>query len=325
MARPIADRASGRIALLGAASPAGVRVKAALADRGVAGNRVELYGHQSDIAVLSEYDGEARLVQAAGELEAASCAALFVCEPGHDHDELVAAAGSGTLVIDLTGSVAGATLAGAPGASPSDRLVGIPHPLTTLLRSLLAPIHAAAGLREVSAFVLRPASDFGEPGLEELREQTVRLLRFESTPTEIFGRQLAFNVVPEHLFPTGEEQAGSRIVHECRSLLAAPELPLYISLALAPVFYGHAIAAHVVTENPGRDAVIAALRAAPGVALADDEDLGTTLDAPEDPGVTVVRLDAAGSSAFSVWALGSEAGAIAAIGAITVAAGAGVL
>jgi aspartate-semialdehyde dehydrogenase len=325
MARPIADRASGRIALLGAASPAGAKVKAALADRGVAGSRVELYGHQSDVAVLSEYDGEARLVQAAGELDAEGCAALFVCEPGHDLDALAAAAATGTLVIDLTASVSGATLAGAPGASPSDRLVAIPHPLTALLGSLLVPIRAAAGLTAVSAFVLRPASDFGEPGLEELREQTVRLLRFESTPTEVFGRQLAFNVLPEHLFPRGEEQAGSRIVHECRVLLGAPELPLSLSLALAPVFYGHAIAAHLATEKPGRDGVIAALRAAPGVVLATDEDLGATLDAPEEPGVTVVRVDAAGPSAFSIWALGSEAGAVAAVRAITVAAGAGVL
>ena len=325
MARPIADRASGRIALLGAASPAGAHVKSALADRGVRGTRVELYGHQSDVAVLSEYDGEARLVQAAGELNAEGCAALFVCEPGHGHDDLVAAAASGTLVIDLTASVPGAVLAGAPGASPSDRLVAIPHPLTTLLGSLLVPIRAAAGLTGVSAFVLRPASDFGEPGLEELREQTVRLLRFESTPTDVFGRQLAFNVVPEHLFPTGEDQAGSRIVHECRSLLGAPELPLSLTLALAPVFYGHAIAVHVATGKPGRDGVIAALRAAPGVVLAADEDLGATLDAPDEPGVTVVRVDSAGPSAFSIWALGSEAGAIAAAGAMTVAAGAGVL
>jgi aspartate-semialdehyde dehydrogenase len=324
MARPIADRASGRIALLGAASPAGAHVKTALADRGVAGARVDLYGHQTDVAVLSEYDGEARLVQSAGDLTADGCAALFVCEPGHDHDALATAAASGALVIDLTGSVPGTVLAGSA-ASPSTRLIAIPHPLTTLLGALLAPVRAAVGLAGVSAFVLRPASDFGEPGLEELREQTVRLLRFESTPTEVFGRQLAFNVIPEHLFPAAEENAGMRVVAECRALLDAPDLPLSLSLALAPVFYGHAIALHAATEKPGRDLVIAALRAAPGVRVASDEDLGTTLDAPEEPGVTVVRVEDAGPSAFAIWALGSEAGAAAAAGAISIAARAGVL
>jgi len=38
---------------------------------------------------------------------------------------------------------------------------------------------------------------------------SVHLLRFEPTPTDVFGRQLAFNVLPEHLFPSGEEAAGA--------------------------------------------------------------------------------------------------------------------
>ena len=70
MARAISDRSTGRIGVLGAASPAGAHLKAALADRGVPGVRVTLYGHQREVAVLSEYDGEARLVQPGDELDA---------------------------------------------------------------------------------------------------------------------------------------------------------------------------------------------------------------------------------------------------------------
>jgi len=325
MARPTADPALRRIAILGAASPAGAYVKAALADRGVAGNRVDLYGHRSDVAVLSEYDGEARLVQAAGELEAADCAAVFVCEPGHDGQDLNAAAGTGTFVIDLTGSIPGSALAGTPGPPAQGRIIAVPHAVTTLLTGLLAPVHAAVGVTRASAFVLRPASDFGEAGLEELREQTVHLLRFESTPTEVFGRQLAFNVLPERLFPLGEDDSGSRIVHECRLLLGAPDWTIALSQALVPTFYGHAVAAHVELARAGRDEAIAALRAAPGVTVATDPDTATTLDAPEEPGLLIARLDTIGPSAISVWALGSEAGATAAARAIAVAVDAGVL
>ena len=325
MARPIAERASGRLAVLGAASPAGSYVKAALADSGVAGARVDLYGHRSDVAVLSEYDGEARLVQAAGELAPEECAAVFVCELGHEGPRLTSAAASGTLVVDLTGSLTGSVLAGATASTPGDRVVSVPHPVTTMLVALLAPIQAALGLTRVSSVILRPASDFGEAGLEELREQTVHLLRFESTPTDVFGRQLAFNVVPEHLFPLGENASGARIVRECRALLAAPELPFTLSQALVPSFFGHALAVHLDGARVERDRAIAAWSTAAGVTVAADPDTGATLDAPEERGLLVARVDAAGPSTLSVWALGSEAGATAAARAIAIAAEAGVL
>jgi aspartate-semialdehyde dehydrogenase len=324
MARAISDRSTGRIGVLGAASPAGFHLKAALADRGVSGARVALYGHQREVAVLSEYDGEARLVQPGDELDAAACAAVFVCEPGHAEANLADAAASGTLVVDMTGSLPGAVLAAAD-PTAAGRVVAVPQPLTTLLLSLLAPLHGALGLTRASLFVLRPASDFGEPGLEELREQTVHLLRFESTPTEVFGRQLAFNVLPEHLFPVAERDARERIVRECRTLLEAPELPIALTLALVPSFFGHAIAAHVDCARPGRDLAMAAWQAAPGVTLSTDADTGATLDAPEGPGLLVSRVGFTPPASLQIWALGSEAGAGAAARAVAVGVAAGVL
>lgn len=284
-----------------------------------------MFGLNREVAVLSEYDGEARLVQSTGELDAARCAAVFVCEVGHDGTALSAAAASGTLVVDLTGSIADAALAGSKGAVNDSRVFAVPHPLTILLDGLLAPLHRAVGVERASAFVLRPASDFGEPGLEELREQTVRLLRFEPTPTEVFGRQLAFNVLPEHLFPSGEESSAARVVYECRALLGAPELPLAVSFALVPLFYGHAIAAHVDLARPGLDGALAAWREASGVSLAVDPDTGATLDAPEGAGILLARVDVIGASTLRVWAVGSEAGAVAAERAIACGVAAGVL
>jgi aspartate-semialdehyde dehydrogenase len=325
MPRPIADPARGRIAVLGAASPAGAHLKAALVDRGIPGGRVVLFGHQREVAVLSEYDGEARLVQAVDELEAASYDAVFVCELGYDEVSLTRAAASGTLVVDMTGSIAGAVLAGATAESADARLLSVPHAVTALLVGLLAPIHRAVGLVRVSAFVLRPASDFGEAGLEELREQTVHLLRFEKTPTEVFGRQLAFNVLPGHLFPSGEEAAAARVVRESRALLGTPELPFTLSQALVPSFFGHAVALHLELAHAGRSEAVAAWRAAPGIEVADDPDVGATLDAPEGSGLLIARVDATAPSALRVWALGSEAGAAAAARAIAAGIDAGVL
>jgi aspartate-semialdehyde dehydrogenase len=311
--------------VLGAASPAGAHLKAALADRGIPGDRVVLFGHQREVAVLSEYDGEARLVQAVDELEAASYDAVFVCEPGYDEASLTQAAASGTVVVDMTGSIPGTVLAGASAESADARLLSVPHPVTALLMGLLSPIQKAIGLARVSAFVLRPASDFGEAGLEELREQTVHLLRFEKTPTEVFGRQLAFNVLPEHLFPLGEEAAAARVVRESRALLGTPELPFALSQALVPSFFGHAVAVHIELAHSGPSEAIAAWRAAPGVEVADDPQTGAALDAPEGSGLLIARVEAIAPSGLRVWALGSEAGATAAARAVAAGIEAGVL
>jgi aspartate-semialdehyde dehydrogenase len=258
-------------------------------------------------------------------LDAAACRVVFVCEVGHDGASLVRAAASGTLVVDMTASLPGAALAGSSTASADARLVVVPHAVTTLLYSLLAPLQLAIGLTRVSAHVLRPASDFGEAGLEELREQTVHLLRFEPMPTAVFGRQLAFNVLPEHLFPLGEEHSSARVVREARELLGTPDLPFAFSQSLVPLFFGHGIAAHVELAGSDRDQALAAWRAAPDVAIAADTDVGATLDAPESAGLLIARADATGESGLRVWVLGSEAGATAAGRAIAAGVAYGVL
>jgi aspartate-semialdehyde dehydrogenase len=300
-------------------------LKAALADRGIPGGRVSLFGHRREVAVLSEYDSEARLVQGVDELDADSYDAVFVCELGYDGASLARAAEAGTLVVDMTGSIPGTVLAGASSESTEVRLVAVAHPVTALLVGLLAPIHRAIGVTRVSSFVLRPASDFGEAGLEELREQTVHLLRFEKTPTDIFGRQLAFNVLPEHLFPLGEDAAVARVVRESRALLGTPELPFALSQALVPSFFGHAIAMHVDLAHSGRSEALASWRTSPGVEIAEDPETGAMLDAPEGSGLLIARVDTPAPATLSVWALGSEAGATAAASAIAAAIEAGVL
>ena len=311
MAHRSAEKATGKIAILGAASPAGARLRAALADRGVEGARVALYGASSEVAVLSEYDGEARLVQPVGELDPASCAAVFVCEAGHDPVPLSRAASAGTVVVDLSGSVAGATR--------------VPHPIAGALAAILAPLEAALGLVRVSAVVLRPAADFGEPGMDELREQTVRLLRFEKTPTDVFGRQLAFNVVPDPLLPEEEVEGAARIESDTRALLFRPDLPLAVTTALVPIFLGHAVSLHVDLARGNASDASEALADAPGVTLAGRDDAGCTMDVVEDEGIVVTEPGDAGAGSLRIWAVIADAGRTAASRAVEAADTAGVL
>ena len=325
MARRSADRGVAPVAVLGAASTAGAGVKAALADRGVSGDRVALYGPSSDVAVLSEYDGEARLVQPSEEFDATACAVVFVCERGPEAARLPAAGQAGTLILDLTSTVTGATLHDGIAPPAGTRLVAFPHPLALLVGSVLRPLHRAVGVRRADAFLIRPASDFGEPGLEELREQTVHLLRFESTPTEIFGRQLAFNVVPEHLFPESERGSSRRIAAESAALAGSPAFPVTVSQALVPTFLGHGLALHVETVRASASDAAAAMAASTDVTFAPGGEPGATMDAPDGPTPVVARLDAPEEGIVRVWCVASEAVGAVASRAVSFAAAAGVL
>ncbi|HET9300407.1 MAG TPA: hypothetical protein VFO11_10710, partial [Candidatus Polarisedimenticolaceae bacterium] len=57
---------TARVAVVGAETPAGARLRAALAASGFPGARLDLFGdNPGEEAVLSEYAGEARLIQPA--------------------------------------------------------------------------------------------------------------------------------------------------------------------------------------------------------------------------------------------------------------------
>jgi aspartate-semialdehyde dehydrogenase len=71
-----------------------------------------------------------------------------------------------------------------------------PHPAVVLLAHLLHPLRGMA-TESMTATVIQPASMSGNPGLEELFEQTRQIVAMaERRPTSIFGAQLAFNLLP---------------------------------------------------------------------------------------------------------------------------------
>ncbi len=218
-----------RVAVVGAPTTDGGLLRAALAQHGVAGSRVDLYGTTRGETVLSEYDGEARLIQEPDLGEIVDHRIIFLCEEGALAEQVTQAAGEDSVVIDLLDR----------GPARSDRVHVVPHSLSLLVADVLQPVCRAFELAEVTAIVLRPAADFGERGVEELREQTVSLLNFSEVSAETFGVQLAFNLIPQHRMPDGSQALEARLAGEVSRLLDWPEIRIACRLITAPLFYGH--------------------------------------------------------------------------------------
>jgi aspartate-semialdehyde dehydrogenase len=255
---PHSDRRFGRarIAVIGATTPDGSRVRERLAVLGVPGSRVDLYGGSRGEAVISEYDGEARLIQEPDPGETGDHDVIFLCEAGEAAEQAAARARSESLIIDVVGSLTGEDRPplvhmdiNPEEAEERRGRLAVPHPAALLLAELLEPLERRLGLEEVVALVIRPAADFGEAGVEELRQQTVQLLSFAEIPVETFGRQLAFNLIPQAMLDADTQSLSSRICGDVARLLGWPRNLMTLRLLVAPVFFGHSLQLRIRTAK----------------------------------------------------------------------------
>ena len=309
-------RGTARVAVLGSTSTCGTSLREALVDFGMPGSRVDLYGTTDEAEpVISEYDGEARLIQQPDLEDLAARDLVFVCEPGEIVDRLIDSGSAPRRVVDLAHARPPGTPATLvhmdvnPQAAHGDvGLLAVPHELSTLLIDLLYPLEARLGCSEAVALVLRPAADFGQRGIEELREQTVGLLSFAPPAAQVFGRQLAFNILPQSVLPDGGDDLERLITAEVRSILGWPENRLALCLAAAPVFYGHSVGIRVSFARPAEAAEVREALEAARIPVAGSTGAKVTpVDVSTSRGTYVADVSPDGLSGFWIWAVVAEA------------------
>ncbi len=126
-----------------------------------------------------------------------------------------------------------------------------PHPAVIALSTLLLRLQSRFPLQTAVAHVFSSASESGSRGIEELQKQTVNLLSFQKVPQQVFGAQLAFNLLPRlGQGGTGEHAAlENRLRQQLRQYLGnrAP-LPA-LRLFQTAVFHSLGISLYVETRE----------------------------------------------------------------------------
>lgn len=189
--------------------------------------------------------------------------------------------------------VAGIDAEGAAGA----RVLVSPHPVVVVLAHLLAPLRDLEP-EEVVAWLVQPATMRDQAGLEELFDQTRSILSFDGkTPHEVFGSQLAFN-----LLPTRTAVAGlARQLGEVLGL----EAPIALQVVQGGVFHSFTASVFVrCRRDPGLEAVRDALAARPLLRLVDEPERLGPIDAAASGSVLVGAVEPAGSGAGAYWLWG---------------------
>jgi aspartate-semialdehyde dehydrogenase len=251
-----------KIAIAGASSLLGRELKDVLSDSPLADANFTLLDEEVAQGQLDQVGDEVTFIQAisAGAFDRADF--TFFCGSENltlRHWRLALAAGS--TVLDLSGALDQETgvLVRAPWLGAQEAPVDLftpaivpAHPAVVTLALLLDRLHQAAPVRLAAATVLEPASEFGRAAMDELHQQTVSLLSFQSLPRGVYDAQAAYNLLAGlgESATVGLSSVESRIRRQYQALSARTATALAIQVLHAPVFHGLTFSIAVELERP---------------------------------------------------------------------------
>ncbi len=216
--------------------------------------------------------------------------ALFSAGAAASKEHAPAAAAAGAVVVD--NSSAWRMDPQVPLVIPeinADALQGhrgiVANPNCTAITALMAvgPLHRAADLTSLVMSSYQSVSGAGQKGVRELLEQVEKLRGHEdelmnpdpsALPTgEVFGRTIAYNVVPRA--GTFEEEGWTseeiKLANESRKILGLPDLPVSGTVVRVSTIVGHAVSVHATFARAiSVEEARGVLAGFPGVAVVDD-------------------------------------------------------
>ena len=163
---------------------------------------------------------------------------------------------AGAAIVDATAALEAEAVVRCPviqtSGAGSARIVIPSHPAATMLALVLTRLRTKWQNARAIATVMEPASQHGSAGLDEMHQQTVALLSFQSVPKDIYDTQVAFNLSAT-LGPESKVdlQAISTRVRSDLRAIAGREVTdaLTMQLLQAPVFNGYTAAVFVELDS----------------------------------------------------------------------------
>jgi aspartate-semialdehyde dehydrogenase len=262
---------------------------------------------------------------------------VFFCGRQALSERYALAAAEHAWVID--GSAAFRALAGVPlvvaDVNPhsletvgSHGLIALPGSASVALATALAPLHAQFGLLRAEVATYQAVSGSGRGAMDELAGETVAMLSGKSPKGRAFGRQIAFNVIPQvdTLESDGVSREERRLWEETRSVLELPTLQINATAVRVPVFFGHSLAVHAQFEGPvGVADAVSLLQRGRGLSVIDPESVAefptpaTLASAPNRVYVGRVRADLTRDRGLNFWVVADNVRKCAAHNAVSIA------
>ena len=295
------------IALLGATGAVGNAVLELLAERQFPVGELYLLASENSAGESVRFDGRSLRVQDAADFDW-SQAQLAFFTAGREASARYAeeAASQGCLVIDSSDLFAlepDVPLV-VPDVNPqvladyrNRNIITVADALVSQLLSAIKPLVDTAGLGRLQVTNLVSVSSHGKAAVDGLAGESARLLNGVPADEHYFGRQLAFNLLPQQADNAGSVASERRLVDQVRKVLQDEGLPIAVSSVQAPVFYGNAQIVYIENLRP-----LSAEEARDELARADDISLSDDGDYPTPDS------DASGSEALSIGSVRNDYG-----------------
>jgi aspartate-semialdehyde dehydrogenase len=209
-----------------------------------------------------------------------------------------------------------------------NKIIANPNCSTIQMLVALKPIHDAVRIERINVCTYQAVSGTGKQGIEEVVRQTAKLLNGQPIETNVYPKQIAFNVLPQIdvFLDNGYTKEEMKMVWETRKILGDETIMVNPTAVRVPVFYGHSEALHIETrEEISAQDVTDILQKAPGITVVDERIDGgyptavTESSGHDDIFVGRIRKDISHPRGIDLWVVGDNVRKGAALNSVQIA------
>ncbi|MGD8933497.1 MAG: aspartate-semialdehyde dehydrogenase [Gammaproteobacteria bacterium] len=207
-------------------------------------------------------------------------------------------------------------------------IIANPNCSTIQMLVALKPIRDAVGIERINVATYQAVSGTGKEAIEELAGQTASLLNGRPVKTEVYPKQIAFNVLPhiDVFMENGYTKEEMKMVWETRKIFEDDSIMVNPTAVRVPVFYGHSEAVHIETISKiSAEEARALLSKTDGVVVLDQRNDGgyptaVTEGANNDPVyVGRIREDISHERGLDMWVVADNVRKGAALNSVQIA------
>ena len=297
----------------------------ALASSRSAGKKVEFGNRMLTVQDLAEFDFSRVQI------------GLFSAGASVSAEYAPKAAAAGCVVIDNTSQfrydddiplVVPEVNAHAIAGYTSRGIIANPNCSTIQMLVALKPIKDAVGIVRINVATYQAVSGTGKEAIEELAAQTANLLNAKPIQSEVYPKQIAFNVLPhiDVFLDNGYTKEEMKMVWETRKIFEDEAIKVNPTAVRVPVFFGHSEAVHIETvAKISAEEVRELLEEADGIVVLDERQDGgyptaVTEGANNDPVyVGRIRDDISHEKGLDMWVVADNVRKGAALNSVQIA------
>ncbi len=207
-------------------------------------------------------------------------------------------------------------------------IIANPNCSTIQMLVALKPIKDAVGIKRINVATYQAVSGTGKEAIEELAGQTANLLNAKPIKTEVYPKQIAFNVLPhiDVFLDNGYTKEEMKMVWETRKIFEDDAIQVNPTAVRVPVFFGHSEAVHIETgDKITAERARELLSKAEGVVVLDERADGgystaVTEGANHDPVyVSRIREDISHEKGLDLWVVADNVRKGAALNSVQIA------